>query len=185
MDNPTGVTGDMAVRALIFGRFQPFHRGHLAVARWAYETLGVDELVFLVGMASESYTARNPFTAGERIEMIRLSYKDEGLPLDRMITATLQTLEVNIGYVVYVLSYVPRVEYILTRNPGISKIFKDAGLNVVPPPLFNRGEWRGEYIRKLMARRDPAWKRYVTPSAASYLEDIGCEDRVASLLLSD
>jgi len=59
----------MALRALLYGRFQPFHKGHLAIAKWAYNELKVDEMVFLVGMASESYTPRNPFTAGERIEM--------------------------------------------------------------------------------------------------------------------
>ncbi|MCE4621360.1 MAG: nicotinamide-nucleotide adenylyltransferase [Desulfurococcales archaeon] len=175
----------MTTRALLYGRFQPFHKGHLAVTRWAFETLGVDEIVFLVGMASENYTARNPFTAGERIEMIRLSFRDEGLPLDRMITATIETLEVSIGRVYYVLSYVPRIDFILTRNPGIARIFRDAGFNVVAPPLFNRDEWRGEYLRSLMARRDPAWKRGVTPSTAEFIESIDGVERLASLLLTD
>jgi len=47
-------------RALIFGRFQPFHLGHLMVIKWALEKF--DELVLLVGMANESHTLLNPFT---------------------------------------------------------------------------------------------------------------------------
>ncbi len=45
-------------RALIFGRFQPFHFGHLNVIKWALEKF--DELVLLVGMANESHTLLNP-----------------------------------------------------------------------------------------------------------------------------
>jgi len=172
-------------RALLYGRFQPLHRGHVEIAKWAYRELGVDEMVFLIGMASESYTPRNPFTAGERIEMIRLAYRDEGLPLDTLITSTVHTLERNIGSTVYVLSYVPRIDYILTRNPIIAKIFKDFGLNVVKPPEFNRSLWRGEVIRELMIRGDPRWREALTPSVAMFIESIGGVERIRLLYSKD
>jgi nicotinamide-nucleotide adenylyltransferase len=172
-------------RALLFGRFQPVHKGHISIAKWAYEELGVDEMVFLIGMASESYTPKNPFTAGERIEMIRLSYKDEGLPLDSLITSTVHTLETNIGSVVYVLSYVPKVDYILARNPIIVRIFSDFGLKVVEPPSFNREKWRGEVIRDLIARGDPSWREAVTPSVAKYIVDVGGVERIRALYSRD
>lgn len=171
-------------RALIFGRFQPFHYGHISIVRWAMDR-GYEEIVFLIGMASENYTPRNPFTAGERIEMIRLSFKDEGLDLGRAITATIRTLETSIGSVYYVLSYVPKVETILTRNPVISKIFMDAGIRVETPPLFKRGLYRGEVIRSLMARGDPSWKELVTPSTAEYIESIGGVERIRWALSRD
>ncbi len=171
-------------RALIFGRFQPFHKGHLAITKWALDQ-GFEEIVFLVGMASENYTPRNPFTAGERIEMIRLSLRDEGLPLENFITATIRTLETSIGSVYYVLSYVPRVDAILTRNPVIGKIFVDAGVEVVRPPVFNREVWRGERIRKLMASGDPSWVESVTPSTAEYIYAIGGVERLRWALRGD
>ncbi len=172
------------LRALIFGRFQPFHKGHLAIVEWAMDR-GFDEIVFLVGMASENYTPRNPFTAGERIEMIRLSLRDRGIPLEKAVTATIRTLETSIGSVYYVLSYVPRVDAILTRNPVISKIFLDAGINVVEPPVFNRDKWRGEMIRELIAKGDPAWKDAVTPSTARFIEEIGGVERIRWSLARD
>lgn len=171
-------------RALIFGRFQPFHKGHLAITKWAVDR-GFEEVVFLVGMASENYTPRNPFTAGERIEMIRLSLEDEGLGVERFITATIRTLETSIGSVYYVLSYVPRVDAILTRNPVIGKIFEDAGVEVVRPPVFNRAEWRGERIRELMAAGDPRWMDAVTPSTAEFILSIGGIERLRHSLSKD
>ncbi|MCE4627911.1 MAG: nicotinamide-nucleotide adenylyltransferase [Desulfurococcales archaeon] len=171
-------------RALIFGRFQPFHKGHLSIIKWALEE-GYEEIVLLVGMASENYTPRNPFTAGERIEMIRLSAADERLDLTRIITATIRTLETSIGSVYYVLSYVPKVDTILTRNPVISKIFMDAGVGVREPPKFNRDFWRGERIRELMAKGDPRWMEAVTPTTAEYILSIGGIERLRKSLAKE
>jgi nicotinamide-nucleotide adenylyltransferase len=117
--------------------------------------------------------------------MIRLSFKDEGLPLDRAVTATIHTLETSIGSVHYVLSYVPRVEVILTRNPVISRIFMDAGIKVMQPPLFNRDEWRGEVIREKIARGDESWRKAVTPSTAKFIEEIGGVERIRWALSRD
>jgi len=174
-----------ARRALYFGRFQPFHKGHLAVVEWILSELGVDEIVVLVGMASESYTFRNPFTAGERIEMIRLSFVDASIPLDRLITATLHTLETSIGCAQYVLSFVPRVDYVVIGNPSVAKIFEDSGARVVRPPSFRRSEWNGTRIRLLMARGDPAWRDSLTPSTAEFIESIGGPGRLSLLAASD
>ncbi|EQD71115.1 nicotinamide-nucleotide adenylyltransferase, partial [mine drainage metagenome] len=57
-------------RGLLIGRFQPFHRGHLAVLDGIRAAAPDTPLLVAIGTAEESYTWRNPFTAGERFEMI-------------------------------------------------------------------------------------------------------------------
>ncbi|MEM0022000.1 MAG: nicotinamide-nucleotide adenylyltransferase, partial [Archaeoglobaceae archaeon] len=138
----------MQKRALIFGRFQPFHLGHLEVIKWALKSF--DELVLLIGMADESHTLRNPFTAGERIWMIRESLIENGISLDKIITATVPTMSVYVGNAFYILNLVPKIRAIITRNPIIAQVFKDAGLEVLIPPDFNREKFRGTTIRKMM-----------------------------------
>src|SRR5437870_10806299 len=67
---------------LYVGRFQPFHLGHLKAVKYI---LGrVDELIIVVGSAQHSHTLDNPFTAGERITMIRLALKQAGIGPDRL-----------------------------------------------------------------------------------------------------
>ncbi len=56
-------------RGLYIGRFQPFHKGHLYSLKWCSDK--VDELIIAVGSSDKSFELRNPFTAGERIEIIR------------------------------------------------------------------------------------------------------------------
>jgi cytidyltransferase-like protein len=51
------------------GRFQPLHAGHVHVMRQALEH--ADRLVVLVGSSNRSRSSVNPFTARERIEVIR------------------------------------------------------------------------------------------------------------------
>ncbi len=57
---------------LVFiGRFQPFHKGHLAVIREGIKR--AEHLLILVGSANSGRTLRNPFTFEERRKMISRS----------------------------------------------------------------------------------------------------------------
>ncbi|MFL6479721.1 MAG: adenylyltransferase/cytidyltransferase family protein, partial [Nitrososphaera sp.] len=64
------------INGLFIGRFQPFHKGHLATVKFALER--VDQLVIVIGSAQKSHELRNPFTAGERIRMIKESLDEDG-----------------------------------------------------------------------------------------------------------
>jgi len=162
-------------RALIFGRFQPFHIGHLMVIRWALKKY--DELVLLVGMADESHTTQNPFTAGERIWMIREALKEANINLDRIITATVPTMSVYVGHAYYIINLVPKVHAIITRNPVIAQAFKDAGLEVVVPPEFDRSKYRGSYIRQLMLDDEP-WENLVPKAVRNIIKLLNGVERL-------
>ena len=71
---------------LVFiGRFEPFHNGHLAVARHA---LGrAQKLIFLVGSADTPRTIKNPWSVPERTVMIHSALKDVA---DRLIVRPLR-----------------------------------------------------------------------------------------------
>ncbi len=61
--------------AVLIGRFQPFHRGHLGVIRRAFEV--ADRVLILVGSAHCPRSHRNPFTFEERADMILAAITDE------------------------------------------------------------------------------------------------------------
>lgn len=61
---------------LVFiGRFQPFHQGHLAVIKTAFEQ--ADQLLILCGSAHQPRSVRNPWTVDEREQMIRATLSAE------------------------------------------------------------------------------------------------------------
>lgn len=57
--------------AVLIGRFQPFHLGHLALLKRALAQ--AEHVAIVIGSAFQARTPRNPFTWRERAEMIRLA----------------------------------------------------------------------------------------------------------------
>jgi len=169
----------MTRRCLIIARFQPFHLGHLHVIEYCLSIF--EEVIVVVGMASQSHTPENPFTAGERIEMIRRSLKWKNVDLSRVITVTLPTLEVSKVAVHHVKLYSPSFDAVITLNPIIKTIFIEEGYNVLEPPELNRGLYRGSYIRKLMSEGDSKWRELVPEPVASFMDEIKGVERVQML----
>ncbi|WP_440059728.1 nicotinamide-nucleotide adenylyltransferase [Thermogladius sp. 4427co] len=166
-------------RCLMIARFQPFHYGHLNALKYCFEKTG--ETIVVVGMASQSHTPENPFTAGERILMIRESLKWAGLPLDRFITITLPTLEVSRVAVHYVKLYSPPFKYVVTLNPVIQRIFTEEGYTVLEPPRLERDSYSGSRIRRLIAEGSSDWEKLVPPPVAEIIKMVGGIDRVRML----
>ena len=59
-------TRDLAV---LIGRFQPFHEGHLSLLKQALDA--ATRVVVVIGSAFQARSPKHPFTWGERAEMIR------------------------------------------------------------------------------------------------------------------
>lgn len=170
----------MTSRGLFFGRFQPFHKGHVKVVKDILEKH--DEVVIAIGMSTESHTPRNPFTAGERVEMVRLSARDAGIPLDRVITITVPSLEISIASVYTVAMMAPRFNEVYMGNVPIASLFAAAGYRVTIPRPYMRERLNGTVIRNLMYRGDPGWRELVEPSVAVFLDEIRAEERIRRIL---
>lgn len=163
----------------MIARFQPLHYGHFHAIKWCLERW--EELIIVIGMASQSHTPENPFTAGERILMIRETLRWAKLPLDKVIIVTLPTIEVSRVAIHYVKLYSPPFSCVITLNPIIERIFLEEGYKVCRPPILNRKEYRGSFIRKLMAEGDPSWRNLVPPPVADIIEKIDGVSRVKML----
>ncbi|MEM0380293.1 MAG: nicotinamide-nucleotide adenylyltransferase [Desulfurococcaceae archaeon] len=166
-------------RCLVIARFQPLHHGHLNVLKYCSSICS--ETVVVIGMASRSHTPDNPFTAGERVLMIRESLKWAKLPLENYITVTLPTIEVSRIAVHYVKLYSPPFEYVIALNPFVQRIFSEEGYKVISPPEFNRNIYRGSVIRSMIARGDDKWKELVPPPVVDIIEKVDGINRIKML----
>jgi bifunctional NMN adenylyltransferase/nudix hydrolase len=68
--------------AVVIGRFQPFHNGHLALIKKASQ-IG-DQVLVLLGSAHAAPNIKNPFTFLEREQMIYDACEDEGIKTVRI-----------------------------------------------------------------------------------------------------
>jgi bifunctional NMN adenylyltransferase/nudix hydrolase len=69
------VTTSAPHTAVLIGRFQPFHNGHLALLQQALQT--AQQVVVVLGSAYQARSPKNPFTWQERAQLIRASLPAE------------------------------------------------------------------------------------------------------------
>jgi len=172
----------LAVVGLYVGRFQPFHLGHLEVVKLI---LGkVDELVIVVGSAQFSHTKKNPFTAGERILMIRESLKDAGVSLGNVQITPVDDVNVHGVWVSHVTSYVGRYDVVFSNEPLTSQLFKEEGIKVEGIPFFSRGVYSATEIRRRLLL-DQDWRALVPKSVSRIIDSIDGVNRIKMLFQTD
>lgn len=166
------------MRGLLVGRFQPFHRGHLGVVRAILlERPGVP-LILGIGTADESFTWENPFTAGERFEMIDRALAEAGL--GPVVVVPLSDIRRHAQWVAYVRSMLPPFDRVYTNNPLTRLLFERAGYTVERPKLIERRRFEGTHIRARLAA-DRGWRSLVPPAVGGYLSEIGAPARLTTL----
>lgn len=165
-------------RALFIGRFQPFHKGHQhAISELLKKH---EEVIIAVGSAEDAFTGPNPFTTGERVDMIRSSFLKGDL--SRMIIVPIRDVNDNRVWVDHVVSYVPNFETVYSNNMLVKMLFSQVGILVSQTRLSERDNGKeGTQIRHLMAEGNPEWQRHVPPKVASYLNSIGAEERMKKI----
>ena len=166
------------MRGLLIGRFQPFHRGHLEVVRKVRADRSAAPLLVGVGTADESYTRENPFTAGERTEMIQRSLAEA--KVEQVQLVPIADIGRHALWVNYLESLLPPFDRVYTNNPLTRLLFERSGYLVENPPLFDRTRYEGVRIREQLAEGGN-WKEAVPPAVAAYLEEIGAPARLQVL----
>jgi len=163
--------------ALLIGRFQPFHKGHMEVIRTILKDC--DYLTLGIGSAQYSHTFENPFTAGERHLMISRALKEEGV--QNYFLVPIVDINRYSVWVAHVSSLVPPFKAIYSNNPLTKRLFSEAGYEVRASPLFNVELYSGTEIRnRMLAGKD--WRHLVPETVASVIDEIKGEERIKELM---
>jgi nicotinamide-nucleotide adenylyltransferase len=153
-------------RGCLIGRFQPFHSGHLRLV----EHIGteVDELVVGIGSADASHTRRNPFTAGERVMMVRKTLEATDIT-DYVVP--IEDLDRNAVWVSHVRSMAPEFDVAYSNNPLVVRLFSEAGIEVRQTEMFDRDDLKGSEIRRQIIDGE-AWRQHVPEPVQAVIEEI-------------
>ncbi len=165
-------------RALYVGRFQPFHLGHLRAIKWILER--EDIVIIGIGSSQYSHSFRNPFTAGERVEMIWRVLKSEKLLDKCIITLIPDTDGQHALWISVVLRNCPKFDRVYSNDPLTRLLFEEAGFQVVSIPFFEREKYSATRIRELIAKGEP-WEHLVHPEVAKFIKEIKGDERIRYL----
>lgn len=162
--------------ALVVGRFQPFHKGHLWVLRHVLAE-GFEPLV-VIGSSQAAHTFRDPFTFEERQQMLEAVMVSEG------IQGTVTGLE-DLGdpprWAQMALDRLPDFTVVFSNDELTREAFKAHGIEVRPIPHENRGRFQGTRIREQLAKDDLAWREAVPQVVSQLLDAFGGVQRLNSL----
>ena len=145
------------------------------------------EVVVAVSSAQYNYLPRHPFTAGERVEMIRrsLAGDGQGRALSKCIVVPIDDRPDNAAWAAHLRSALPPFGAVLSGNPYVAMLASGAGIRVDAPEMIKRATYVGSGIRAMMARGDRAWEGLVPRAAAAYINEIGGAERVRAVSASD
>ena len=161
---------------LFIGRVQPFHNGHLKAIKYILKSC--DYLIILIGSAQKSHEGENPFTVGERMEMISRSLARRSV-LQRCRILPITDIGHDELWVPHVISSCRGFDALYTNNELIERLFTERGFTVKKIPFFSRNSLEATKIRRAI-RDGGAWKKYVPKEVAEFLLEINAKERISS-----
>ncbi len=169
---------NMVNRGLYVGRFQPFHLGHLDAIKYVLKQ--VDELVIVIGSAQYSHKSNNPFTAGERLVMVRQALLEAGVDFSKLWIVPVPDVHLHMLWVSAVEGYTPKFNVVYSNEPLTRRLFTEAGYEVKNVPLFERKVYMSTIVREKMVK-DDSWTALVPQSVADFIKEIDGVNRVRDL----
>jgi nicotinamide-nucleotide adenylyltransferase len=169
-------------RGLYVGRFQPFHLGHLGAIKAALKE--IDELVIVIGSAQYSHKVNNPFTAGERLVMIRQALLEAKLDPSRLWIVPVPDVHLHMLWVSALEGYTPKFNVVFSNEPLTRRLFMESGYQVKNIEFYDRKTYMSTIIREKMLQGD-SWMELVPKSVADFINEIDGVNRLRDLSTTD
>jgi nicotinamide-nucleotide adenylyltransferase len=170
------------MRGLMMGRFQPFHLGHLDLVRQILKEC--DEVIIIITSSQFNYLEKDPFTAGERIEMIHNTLKESEVDLTRCIILAIEN-QFNIAtWLSYLKSMLPHFDKVYSGNDYVKMLLADSKIEVVTPVFLDREQYNATKIRAMIIS-DKNWEQFVPSTVSEFIKKINGKNRLDIINKSD
>ena len=172
----------MTDRGLYVGRFQPFHSGHLEAIKDILKE--IEELVIVIGSAQYSHNIHNPFTAGERLVMIRRALQEAEVDHSPLWIVPVPDVHLHMLWVSALEGYTPRFNVVYSNEPLTRRLFMEAGYKVKSVRFFQRKLYTSTLVREKMLKGE-SWTKLVPKAVAAFIDEIDGVNRLRDLARTD
>jgi nicotinamide-nucleotide adenylyltransferase len=156
--------------------------GHLDAIKEVLKA--VDELVIAIGSAQYSHNLNNPFTAGERLVMIRQALKEANVDYSRIWIVPVPDVHLHMLWVSALEGYTPHFNVVFSNEPLTRRLFMEKGYKVKSIRFFEREIYTSTLIREKMLK-DESWTSLVPKSVAEFITEIDGVNRLRDLARTD
>ncbi len=167
--------------ALFIGRFQPFHLGHLDALKQALAEN--DRVIIGIGSSEENYVEENPFTAGERFEMIENTLKAEGIPCEKYIIIPVRNIENFSLWASHVKLLCPPFQKLYSGSHIVKELFEKHAPDIEIIDVKMNLNVNATEVRDKILAEDSSWEELVPKSVAEYLKEKNTHDRLKDIQL--
>lgn len=136
---------------VVIGRFQPLHYGHVYLIKQAAKM--AKKITIGIGSANIK-DEDNPFTAEQRLYMLRKAMTREGLTDQIKQFVFLDDNPDDNIWINQTLEKIGTVEAVVGNNDWVNSCFKSVGLASQEVPLLQRGIYEGRKIREFLRKVD-------------------------------
>lgn len=164
------------------GRFQPFHNGHMSLIREALQEC--DDIIVAVTGSQFNYIRMDPFTAGERIEMIRNSLLESDIGPHRYMVLGVENQPNVYTWLSYLKATLPPFDVVYSGNEYVAMLLADSGISVVEPQMISRQTLNATSIRNMMVQNN-VWRDLVPTAVCRVIDSINGIERLKTILKSD
>ena len=166
------------VRAILIGRMQPVHNGHMQVINKILQE--VDEVIIGIGSAQLSHEIKDPFTAGERVVMMSQALAEENVDPSKYYIIPMQDINFNAIWVSHVKMLTPPFSIVYSGNPLVKQLFSEENFEVKQPPLYSRKTLSGTEVRNRILN-DGNWEELVPNATVNLIKEINGVERIKNL----
>jgi nicotinamide-nucleotide adenylyltransferase len=172
-------------RAVVVVRAQPVHVGHVHVIEQAAAL--ADEVIVVVAAAEQAYSPHNPFTAGERLQLLRAALSST--LLSRCWLVALPSPAWSAIAVTQLRFCLPPFDVIVTNNPVLRAMAEAEGIAVAgcAPVRVDDDAVSATHVRALLATEPthPRLARVVPAGVLQLLQTTTLRSRCAAVTTTE
>ena len=163
--------------ALFVGRFQPFHKGHLSVVKEIIAQY--DKLIIGIGSAEDNFLPDNPFSAGERYEMILAVLEAENIDMSKVAIIPVRNINNYALWVRHVELLLPKFDIVYTGSSIVRKLFEADGKYQIKD-IQKELDINATKIRQKMFEGGD-WEPSVPNAVVEKIKEINGEERIRKI----
>ncbi len=131
-------------RAIVLGRFQPFHNGHAYLVKQAALVHPNQPVMVAIGSAKKEWEPNNPWSAEDRTAMISAWAESEQIEIE---TCSIEDINDPPNWVAHARKSHGEGT-LITSDEMTSRLYKDASFPVHDVPLSERERFEGWRVRQ-------------------------------------
>ena len=140
----------------------------------------VKHLYIVVGSSQKSHELKNPFTAGERILMIRNTLNSEKVDPSRYLIIPVPDATGHAVWTAFIDQVVPAYQVVFSSDRLTLQLYREKGVPTIEPPLLDRPQYSATEVRKRIIEGGK-WNTLVPSSVVKIINPIIAKGRFDGL----